>query len=150
MNPYPNPYPGAYLFSQPEMDAVAMGSLPFAATQAFIRRGIGAGAVDRCISLDTPMRFLYTNQLAGSRPPLPFTGIGPIVPDTIPPGLDTMLMCTTCLDGRPGVGVGGGVPVGEFGTGLPYTTSLNPLSLYQYLQGAGAAAGAPLPYYLAP
>ena len=101
MNPYPNPIPGAYLYSHPAVGPAAADSLPFTATQAFIRRGLGAGAVDRCITLDTPVRFLYTNQLAGSRPPIAYPGPGPALPDTISPGLDVYLMSTTSAPAQP-------------------------------------------------
>jgi hypothetical protein len=132
-NPYPNPYPGAYLFSVP---GVAEASLPFAATTAFIRRGIGAGAVDRCISTDTPVRFMYTNQLAGSRPPLPYPGLGPVPPDTLTPGMDNMLMSTVCLDERERHRAAM-TPAERFAAGLPFASALAPESPMQFLASSG-------------
>lgn len=100
MQPYPNPYPGTYLFSQRGgLGPAAADSLPFVATQEFIRRGV-CGAVDRCISLDTPVKNLYTNQLAGSRPPIAYGGLGPILPDTLSPGMDAYITGLECAPSR--------------------------------------------------
>ena len=81
----------------PTMEQVMGASLPFVATQAFIRRGLGAGAVDRFIATEPPLRFMYENQTRGSRPSLPPPGFGPVVPDTLSPGLDNYLVSLTAV-----------------------------------------------------
>ncbi len=151
MNPYPNPVPGAYLFSHPQLGPAAADSLPFVATQAFLRRGLGAGAVDRCITLDTPVRFMYTNQLAGSRPPVATLGPGPAIPDQISPGLDAWLMTTAAVPGAgypvapppapmptPWYGYAGGNAQGVRPDAQAYT----PPGYAYAAPGAGAGAGA--------
>ena len=81
----------------PTMEQVIGASLPFVATQAFIRRGLSAGAVDRFITSEPPLRFMYQNQTRGSRPELPPPAFGPQVPDTLTPGLDNYLVSLTTV-----------------------------------------------------
>jgi hypothetical protein len=75
-------------------DAIG-SSLPFVATQAFIRRGLGLGVVggpvDRYITSEPPQRFMYNDNFAGSRPPVYAPGFGPQIPDTLTPGMDNYL-----------------------------------------------------------
>ena len=81
----------------PTMEQVIGASLPYVATTAFIRRGLSAGAVDRFITSEPPLRFMYQNQTRGSRPELPPPAFGPTIPDTLSPGLDNYLVSLTTV-----------------------------------------------------
>lgn len=92
----------------PTMEEAIGASLPFRATSAFIARALGAGAVDRTVLTEPPLRFLYQNQLQGSRPNLPPPAVGPLVPDTLSPGLDNYLTSLATLAAGCGCSCGGG------------------------------------------
>jgi hypothetical protein len=123
--------------------ASIMASAPFIATQAFIRKGLGlnssGGAVDRTMTLAPPMRFTYDNQFPGTRPPVAMPSFGPIIPDTISPGLENYLSSLLTLQ-TPGpcplwgTAVGAAAPVGGYapaqGPGAPMPPPSGPYGSY--------------------
>jgi hypothetical protein len=117
--------------------ASIMASAPFLATQAFIRKGLGlnssGGAVDRTMSLAPPMRFTYDNQFPGTRPPVAMPSFGPIIPDSVSPGLENYLSSLLTLQ-TPG-------PCGSWG--MPGTAGVAPAGGFAPAQGPGAAVPPP-------
>jgi hypothetical protein len=106
---------GCPLVSMEDRAAEAiMCSAPFLATQAFIRRGLGVGsrggAVDRSIASEPPVRFIYQDQFPGSRPPVAMSSFGPILPETLSPGLDNYLTSVLYSQAGARVGTGNAVP----------------------------------------